>query len=83
MSMTIDKAGRVVIPAALRRKAGFKAGTPLAATYENGSIRIVRDVPSPRIVQRGKRRVASPSSDEAANIDLSALVEEERERWPL
>jgi AbrB family looped-hinge helix DNA binding protein len=81
--MTIDKAGRVVIPAALRRKAGLKAGTPLAATYENGSIRIVRDVPSPQITQRGKRRVASPSKKDVANIDLAALAEEERERWPL
>ena len=86
MPITIDKAGRVVIPARLRRKAGLKPGTPLSATYENGAIRIERDVPGPQIRRRGKRRIAAPSvkaGKSEESVDLAALVEEERERWPL
>ncbi|NBB80117.1 MAG: hypothetical protein GVY36_11845 [Verrucomicrobia bacterium] len=86
MSLTIDKAGRLVIPAALRRKAGLKPNTPLSATYENGAIRIERDVPGPQIKQRGTRRIAVPNPrnvESEANVDIATLIEEERERWPL
>lgn len=82
MTITIDKAGRLVIPASLRRKAGLTPGTPLEASYENGAIRITRDVPGPEIAQRGKRRIASPAKKDGAFIDIAAMVEEERDRWP-
>jgi len=83
MRMTIDKAGRVVIPAALRRKAGLQPGTPLAATFENGGIRIMRDVTAPQITRRGERRIATPSKKDFPTIDIATYIEEERERWPL
>lgn len=82
MPTTIDKAGRIVIPAQLRRKAGFKPGTPLAASYEDGAIRIVRDVPGPTIERRGKRRIAKASTKAAESPDLASMIEEERDRWP-
>lgn len=82
MTMTIDKAGRVVIPAPLRRKAGLQPGTPLTASFENGAIRITRDVPAPKVKTRGARRIATPST-QGHPIDLATLVEEERDRWPL
>lgn len=82
MSTTIDNAGRVVIPAALRRQAGLKPSTPLAVTYEDGAIRIERDVAAPKIQQRGKRRVATPAK-QGTSLNLAAWIEEERDRWPL
>jgi len=82
MTMTIDRAGRVVIPAALRRKAGLEPGTPLVASYQNGTIQIERDVPAPKIENRGKRRIAIPEKQGAA-VDLATLVQEERDRRPL
>lgn len=82
MTITIDKAGRVVIPAALRRKAGLEPGTPLSASYQNGTIQIERDVPAPKIENRGSRRIATPTT-QGNSIDLATLVEEERDRWPL
>jgi AbrB family looped-hinge helix DNA binding protein len=82
MTITIDKAGRVVIPARLRRLAGLKAGTPLSASYEEGAIKIVRDVRGPEIESHGKRRIARPTSKDVAPIDISAQIEEERNRWP-
>lgn len=83
MLITIDKAGRVVIPARLRRLAGLEAGTPLSASFENGAIKIVRDVSGPKIEARGQRRIARAVSKNAAPVDISAQVDEERSRWPL
>ena len=82
MILTIDKAGRLVIPANLRRMAGFQPGAPLAARYENGAVVITRDVPGPTIQTRGRRRVAAPTQHNTSAIDAAALVEAERDRWP-
>lgn len=76
MTLTINKAGRLVIPAQLRRKAGFQPGAPLAASYENGAVMITRDVPGPKIKNRGRRRVASPTQKNKPEIDPAAWVKE-------
>lgn len=83
MTITIDKAGRVVIPAKLRRLAGLKVGTTLSASYENGAIRIERDVAGPRVESSGQRRIARPTAKDKAAIDIAVQIEEERNRWPL
>lgn len=82
MTITIDKAGRVVIPARLRRLAGLKAGTVLTASYDNGAIRIERDAPGPKVESSGTRRIARPVAKNAAPVDIAARIEEERNRWP-
>ena len=84
MITTIDKAGRVVIPAAIREAARLTPGTKLEVVLDDFSVRLVRAVPGPKIVRVGNRLVARPevSPDEAPAIDLTALVEEERNRWP-
>jgi hypothetical protein len=43
-----------------------------------------RRIPGPRLVKVGKRLVARPSAPPGARpaVDLAALVEEERNRWP-
>jgi len=84
MRTTIDKAGRVVIPAALRERAGFTPGSELEITEDEVGIRLARRADGPRLVKVGRRLVARPTAA-AANrpqVDIAALVEEERNRWP-
>ena len=84
MRTTIDKAGRVVIPAAVRERAGFAPGTTLAITVDELGIRLERVAPGPRLVKVGRRMVARPTvvPEERPTIDVAALIEEERNRWP-
>jgi AbrB family looped-hinge helix DNA binding protein len=84
MTTTIDKAGRVVIPASMREKAGFTPGSELEVLIDDLGIRLVRKVSGPVIVQRGNRLVAEPTVplDAQTEIDVAALIEEERNRWP-
>jgi AbrB family looped-hinge helix DNA binding protein len=84
MKTTIDKAGRVVIPAAVRERAGFAAGSALEIVEDELGIRLSRVAPGPRLVKVGHRLVARPTAPAAdrPRIDIAALVEEERNRWP-
>ena len=84
MTTTIDKAGRVVIPASMRERAGFTPGSELEVLIDDLGIRLVRKVSGPVLVKRGNRLVAEPTVplDAQAEIDVAALIEEERNRWP-
>jgi AbrB family looped-hinge helix DNA binding protein len=84
MKTTIDKAGRVVIPASLRERAGLTAGAEIELTFEDTGIRLERVAPGPRLVRIGRRLVARPSAPSTGRprVDVAALVEEERSRWP-
>lgn len=83
MRTTIDKAGRVVIPAALRDRAGLTPGATLVVTLDEDGIRLRRSAPPPRLVRVGRRLVAKPASREGAPvIDIARMVEDERNRWP-
>ena len=84
MRTTIDKAGRVVIPAIIRRRAGLKPGTELEVVVDDTSVRLLRQVPGPRLVRVGGRLVARPTvpQDRLPAVDLAELIEEERSRWP-
>jgi AbrB family looped-hinge helix DNA binding protein len=84
MKATIDKAGRVVIPAPLRERAGLAPGTEVEVTLEDSGLRLERTAPPPRLVRVGRRLVARPTApvESRPTIDVAALVEEERNRWP-
>jgi AbrB family looped-hinge helix DNA binding protein len=82
MRSTIDKAGRVVIPAAIRERAGLTPGTALEVTADETGVRIERVAPAPKLVKIGKRLVARPTARDRPAIDIAALVDEERNRWP-
>jgi AbrB family looped-hinge helix DNA binding protein len=84
MKTSIDKAGRVVIPAAIRERAGLVAGSELDITLEDSGIRLQRVAPGPRLVKVGRRLVARPTASSQARpvVDVAALIEEERNRWP-
>lgn len=84
MRTTIDKAGRVVIPAAVRDRAGLTPGTALEITLDDTGIRIERVAPGPRLVKVGRRLVARPTvpADSRPSLDIASLIEDERNRWP-
>lgn len=84
MRTTIDKAGRVVIPAGIRDRVGLSAGSEVEITADDLGIRIERVAAGPRLVKVGRRLVARPtvSRDERPAIDIATLVEDERNRWP-
>jgi AbrB family looped-hinge helix DNA binding protein len=84
MRSTIDKAGRVVIPAAIRERAGLSPGSELEITEDELGVRLQRVAPGPKLVKVGRRLVArsSVSADRRPVINIEALIEEERNRWP-
>ena len=84
MRTTIDKAGRVVIPAAFRERAGLSPGAELEVTMDETGVRIERVAPAPRLMRVGRRLVARPTApvEIRREVDVAALIEEERNRWP-
>jgi len=84
MRITIDKAGRVVIPAAIRERAGLSPGAELEVTMDETGVRIERVAPAPRLMRVGRRLVARPTApvEIRREVDVAALIEVERNRWP-
>jgi AbrB family looped-hinge helix DNA binding protein len=84
MRTTIDKAGRVVIPAAVRQRAGLVPGAVLEIVEDEFGVRLERVADGPRLVKIGRRLVARPTvaPEDRPAIDVAALVEDERNRWP-
>jgi AbrB family looped-hinge helix DNA binding protein len=84
MRTTIDKAGRVVIPAAIRERAGFAPGAELEIVADELGIRLERVAPGPKLVRVGRRLVARPTipADRRPPLDIAAVIEDERNRWP-
>jgi AbrB family looped-hinge helix DNA binding protein len=84
MRTTIDKAGRLVIPAQVRERAGLQPGTTLEVTVDEFGVRLERIAPGPQLVRVGRRLVARPTvaPDVRPTVDIAALIEEERNRWP-
>ena len=82
MKTTIDKAGRVVIPAVVRRRAGLKSGTKLEVAFVDGVIQISRDTAKPVLEKRAGRWIARPSEPLPQDFDIAQQVAEERDRWP-
>ena len=84
MKTSIDRAGRVVIPAAIRERAGLVADADIDIIVDETGVRIERVAPPPRLVKVGRRVVAraTASGERRPAVDVAALVEEERNRWP-
>jgi antitoxin PrlF len=85
MMATIDRAGRVVIPAEVRKRLGLTPGSELNLVIDGFALRVTRAVAGPELVDRGGRLIARPRAAEAhrTEIDVAKLIEEERERWPV
>ena len=82
MRTTIDKAGRVVIPSTIRERARLAPGTELEISVDDFRLEPVSA--GPRLVKVGRRSVARPTvaADKRPALDVAALIEEERNRWP-
>lgn len=81
MTTTIDSAGRLVVPKALRERAGLKPGIPIRIEEKDGRIEIEAEYEEPKIVQRGKFlvAVADPRLKPPTSEEVSKLIEEMRE----
>ena len=60
MRTTIDAAGRVVIPKAIRDGAGLRPGSALDVTLVDGRIEIELAAPPVRLIREGHFLVATP-----------------------
>ncbi len=60
MKTTIDAAGRLVIPSAVRKAAGIEAGMPLDVRWRDGRIEIEPAPTEVRLERRGRLLVAVP-----------------------
>lgn len=84
MVTTIDKAGRVVIPASVRERAGFEPGTELDVYVDEFGVRLVRRVSPPALRRLHGRWLVQPTAAKSGlpKTDPGAWIEEERGRWP-
>ena len=62
-TITIDRAGRVVIPKEIRDQAGIEPGMPLTVSCREGRIEIEPRRRPVRIVKRGRLQVAVSVDD--------------------
>jgi AbrB family looped-hinge helix DNA binding protein len=81
MKSTIDEAGRVVIPKAIREVAGLKPGTPLVIEYRNGRVEIERKSPKVRLVRKGSVLVARiPGAPKMSVEETNEWIRKSRDR---
>ena len=59
MTITMDTAGRLVIPSEIRREAGLEPGVPLEVRWREGVIEIEPQPARVRLVRKGRLLVAS------------------------
>jgi AbrB family looped-hinge helix DNA binding protein len=60
MTITMDRAGRLVIPSEIRREAGLEPGMPLEIRCEDGRIEIEPKTMQVKLKRRGHLLVAVP-----------------------
>ena len=80
IKVTIDRAGRLVIPKEIRDAAGIDAGMPLVVTCREGRIEIEPQRRPIRIVKRGRLQVAVSVDDGETLTTAAVTAARERER---
>jgi AbrB family looped-hinge helix DNA binding protein len=60
MTITMDQAGRLVIPSAIRREAGLEPGVPLTVRWREGVIEIEPQPLAVTLARKGRLLVATP-----------------------
>ncbi|MGB6941304.1 MAG: AbrB/MazE/SpoVT family DNA-binding domain-containing protein [Bryobacteraceae bacterium] len=81
MTSTIDSAGRVVIPKAIRDAAGLKPGSPLQIEFRDGRVEIERTSPKVRLVRKGTLLVANiPGVPKMSVDETNEWIRKSRDR---
>ena len=81
MNITIDDAGRVVIPKPIRDAAGIKPGSPLQIQYRDGRIEIEPKSPPARLIRKGGVVVASiPGAPKLSVEETNEWIRKSRDR---
>lgn len=76
MTATIDKAGRLVIPKAIRDAAGLAPGTPLDVRYRQGLIEIEPAAADVRLRRKGRFLVAeAPNAPKLTREEVNRVIQ--------
>lgn len=81
MSITIDRAGRLVIPKSIRDELNLVPGSELEIDTNGDEIRLRLPVPKPRLVEKNGFLVFD--AGEKLNIDIADFINKEREKEAL
>src|SRR5262245_35417240 len=80
MKTTIDRAGRVVIPKAIRDRAGLKPGTELEIAEDNGEIKLVQSTPQGRVIERDGYLLWEAAESAPVKATRQAILDAREER---
>lgn len=78
--VTVDAAGRIMIPKALRDRLGLRAGTSVMVSEHDGALELVPRPVDVEIVQRGRVAVLQPRDElaSAGEDEVRSAVERSR-----
>ena len=82
IEVTMDSAGRLVLPKAVRERAGLTADVPLAISVDDGKVVIEPAPRAVRIVREGRVSVAVPleESEPLTEATVRRVLDTVRER---
>jgi AbrB family looped-hinge helix DNA binding protein len=80
-SISIDRAGRIVLPKVVREELAIKPGDTLKVSLQGSSVTLTPDRPKSGLVRKSKALVFSSAGDEILNRDtVERILDEERSR---
>ena len=77
MTVTIDKAGRIVVPKNLRDRMNLVAGTPLEIALSSTGITLRKIAAQPSLIRKAGILVHNAAS--RSDLDVAAFIRAERE----
>jgi AbrB family looped-hinge helix DNA binding protein len=80
MKTTMDRAGRIVIPKAIREQAGLHAGAPIEIRVEDDEV-VLTPAGSPQRLERRGRYVTIVRQDAQGTIDDEVVEAVREEIW--